>query len=205
MSSRRLAGWTWRDSLAGAPTCRCTASRTTSARSRLISSRITATSSPTASRTTSHDSRGPGPAACRPSASTRRRWRNRCARSAGASPCRHRWQARRWRSCWQSARLHTCCRSPARGCGRNQCRQIRHGRLRCIVVLRSNRRTAPLQLDQVNGGSILTSGGGSILASVEDRTPSEKGVPGLFGVSHRGLFPVAVHLQGLFLRAPDPL
>ena len=34
---------------------------------------------------------------------------------------------------------------------------------------KTNRRTAPLELDQVNGGSILTSGGGSILASVEAR------------------------------------
>jgi len=36
----------------------------------------------------------------------------------------------------------------------------------------TNRRTAPLKLDQVNGGSILTSGGGSILASVEDLGPA---------------------------------
>ena len=36
----------------------------------------------------------------------------------------------------------------------------------------TNRRTAPRKLDQVNRGSILTSGGGSILASVEERGSS---------------------------------
>ena len=168
MSSRRPSQGTWRDSVAGTRSWRCTASRTMSASSRWISSRITACSRPTASRSASHDSRGPG-TTCPPPASpvVRRRWRNRCARSAGASRWRQRWQARRWRSRWQSARLHTCCRSPARGCGRNQCRQIRHGRVRPIWSSEPNRRTAPLSLAQVKGGSILTSGGGSILASVE--------------------------------------
>jgi hypothetical protein len=166
MSSRRPVGRTWRDSHVAAPTCRCTASRATSSSSRLISSRITATFSPTASRTASHETRRPT-ASCRSSSSARTRWRNRCARSAGASRCRQRWQARRCRSRWQSARLQTCCRSPARGCGRNQCRQIRHGRLRPMWSSETNRRTGPLEPDQVNGGAILASRGGSILASVE--------------------------------------
>ena len=135
MSSRRPVDRTWRDSLAGTPTCRCTASRTTSSSSRLISSRITETSSPTTSRTASHETREAA-APCWPSTSTRRRWRNRCARSAGTSCWRQRWQARRCRSRWQSTALQTCCRSPARGWGTNQRRQIRHGRLRRIVNLR---------------------------------------------------------------------
>ena len=143
MSSRWPATWTWGDSVAGAQTWRRTVSRTTSSSSRLISSRITATSSPTASRTASHETREAA-APCRPSTSTRRRWRNRCARSAGTSRARQRWHARRCRSRWQSARLQTCCRSPARGCGRNQCRQIRHGRLRPIwsSETKSENRTA---------------------------------------------------------------
>jgi hypothetical protein len=135
MPSRGPAPWTWRTSVAGAWTWHRTASRTTSSSSRLISSKITETSSPTASRTASHETRE-ATAPCWPSTSTRRRWRNRCARSAGTSCWRQRWQARRCRSRWQSTALQTCCRSPARGWGTNQRRQIRHGRLRRIVYLR---------------------------------------------------------------------
>ena len=116
-------------------TCVCTVSRVQPTSSLPDSSMTTATSRPTASRTADQSSPLSGSTFCLGTASlsclTSRR-RNRSSRSPGPSRSRQAAHARRCRSRWQSSRLHTRCRHPARGWGSNHFRQMRQGRFRIM-------------------------------------------------------------------------
>ncbi len=136
MSSRGPDGECPPDFLVIPSTCAPTASRAQSTRTRAVSSTKTVTSRPTTSRATSSRSRAIGAATSAPgdpsSGSRRSRCRSRSSRSSSSCRSCHALHACRCRSRWHSGALHTRCRSPARRCGRNHRRQIRHGRLRVI-------------------------------------------------------------------------
>ena len=112
-------------------TCRTTASRAYSWRTRPDPRMIPAASVPTASRTADQSSRSGGsPEGGGAGAFLRKRSDARSTGVGSGLALCHDAQERRWRSRWHATSLHTRCRSPDRLCGWNHLRQIRQGRLR---------------------------------------------------------------------------